>query len=854
MNANLDKFCFLIKDILRNYGKQQTAEGTMTAEVIMEYLMFIKFFEPYSPKLHGEKRLKIFDKMIEQYPDMQTFTSIMTPYIASKTEKDKRAVIDGEYYIHKLISENEPTSKIFKDTLCLGDRLKHDECTIKILEALWYADFRIDDVGDIREYFIQDEAKEKSKSFGQFLTPNEICMKAIDTVNPRLKQDGTIPDCIDPASGSFKFMRNVAKRLSEITNIPYDDILLNNCYGCEIETKVYRAFQYNLLMETGDISDNVYNANSLKYLRYGKLPNDASFVDLPEYDIEKRYDYVFANPPFGITTNETMYAKQMVEKTVKGKKTGKLEPKHEYIVKTRNSDGMFIQLIIHLLKEGGEAGVILCGSIFNKDMTTLRKYWLETCNLKSITVCPKNKFKNTSIETYLFHFVKGAPTHEITYYDFNGNEIGKRTELDCFDISIPQKQLTDNIFNVFETVSILDVCTINATRADKKKHTEYKYIELSSIDGSDIATKVVNANELPSRAQLGVSVDDVLVGSVRPNLKRHFLMTQANHSSNLIVSTGFFVLTPKTAKILPEFLYYVILSDTTLEFFTSNSDKKAIYPSINRSELEGLMLQLPSLAEQKVFLDYVNRLSSPSVRMSAIDVFLRGKDYVSVCQKLESLDRNIELTKAKIEADKEYMKILLEVETEGCEQVRLGDVCDISVGFTPSTKDNDNYNGTHNWVTIKDMSSIGNNKFIVSSRTTITDKAIKPDKKAKANSILLSFKLSVGKVAVCKHDIYHNEAIASLNAKEDSYVLNDYLYYHFWLTDISTQSTTNIYGANIFNQTTLKDIQISKPTIDIQTSICKKLNACHEKIISYEADLQLFEEMKIQIINKCLNN
>lgn len=692
MNANLDKLCFQIKDILRNYGKQQTAEGTMTAEVIMEYLIFLKFFEPYSPKLHGEKRLKVYDRMIENYPNIKTFSNIMTTLMAtatdgtlsfrkSITEQEMSTMADDEFYLHKFISENKPTSEIFDGTMCLADRLKDNECLLKIFQVLYLSDFRIDDVGDIHEYFIQDEAKQKSKMYGQFFTPNEICMKALDNVNPSVKEDGSMPSFMDPTAGSFKFMRNVAKRLAKSTGNSYRDILLNNCHGCEIETKAYKALQYNILMETGDISNNVYNANSLKYLRYGKLKDDKCQNNLPEYDTEKRYDYIFANPPFGCKAELDMYVKEYVTKKMKGGKE-KREPIHGYLMKTRNSDGMFIQLIIHLLKEEGEACIVLCGSIFNKELSALRQHWLETCNLKSITVCPKNIFKNTSIETYLFHFKKGEPTKEIVYYNFDGSEIGRRSEFsDVWDIGVP-KIVIERTKHVFTQYKLKDICDISVGYTpNSKDEANYK-------DGTNTWVTIADMTKLNGDKYISDSKEKITTTAIKTSkmakqgsLLVSFKLTvgkTAICACDLYHNEAIACINTKDTSIVSNIYLYHLL--TALDW--KGQSKKNIYNAdiLNKETLSVIDLNIPSIQVQNEFIDYLDSLPTVSLRVVATRVFNAGGDYENICKKLEALDKNIELTKAKIEANKEYMKILLEVETEGCEKVRLGDVCKVSTG------------------------------------------------------------------------------------------------------------------------------------------------------------------------------
>ena len=652
MATELDRLCFQIKDILRNYGRQQTSEGTMIAEVLIDYLMFIKFFEPYDPELHGDKRLKIYDEFVKEFPDVSQLTlkTIMEPYLQKKKDKktldtERSLVLERENELHDFLSKIKPTSFIFENTMSLYTRVSHDECAIKILEVVYECKIKFDDIGDVHEYFIQDEEKKKSKMYGQFFTPNEMCLKAIEIVKPTLRSDGSIPDCIDPAAGSFKFMRNFAKYMSKTTDKSYDEILLKHCYGCEIERKVYRSLLFNIIMETGDVSNNIYNTNSLKYLMYGKLQNDDSMSDLEDYDINKRYDYLFANPPFGTTTVLEMITRDKREKVDK-----KTKAIGGYRMKTGKYDGMFVQLFIHLLKDGGEACIVLCGSMFNKDWIELRKYWMETCEIKSITVCPKNSFKNTSIETYLIHFKKGGTTKCIEYKSFDGTIIGNRNNFDdTYDISLPG--LTTEPLKTIQQVSLTQICDINTKKAERQKYEEYRYIEISSINEQNtVVPSIVKKDDLPSRARLFANVGDILFGSVRPNLKRHIYVDEKLYSENLIVSTGFFVLTAKN-NIDTYLLYNILCSDDFADKCMSFASQKTMYPSINKEDISKLTIYMPSIEQQK-----------------------------DISHRLKILDNNIELTRKKIEADKEYMKILLEVETIGCDTVKLGDVCKIKSG------------------------------------------------------------------------------------------------------------------------------------------------------------------------------
>ncbi|MBW2165984.1 MAG: hypothetical protein JRG74_07785 [Deltaproteobacteria bacterium] len=74
----------------------------------------------------------------------------------------------------------------------------------------------------------------------------------------------------------------------------------------------------------------------------------------------------------------------------------------------------------------------------------------------------------------------------------------------------------------------------------------FKYISLSDVDHGHINydLPVIKFSDSPSRARRVVSKGDVLFSTVRPNLEGYCRITEA--ANNLIASTGFAVITPKT--------------------------------------------------------------------------------------------------------------------------------------------------------------------------------------------------------------------------------------------------------------------------------------------------------------------
>lgn len=143
---------------------------------------------------------------------------------------------------------------------------------------------------------------------------------------------------------------------------------------------------------------------------------------------------------------------------------------------------------------------------------------------------------------------------------------------------------------------------------------------------------------------------------------------------------------------------------------------------------------------------------------------------------------------------------------EGYELVKLGDITDINMGSTPSTK-NHNYwdNGTIPWVAISDL----DNNIVYETKKCLTEIGAETMKNRKipVNSILLSFKLSIGKLGIAGREMYCNEAIAYLNSL-NSKIPQMYLYYILEGLNLEKYGRGTIGSNGNLNKEILKTIPI----------------------------------------------
>jgi type I restriction enzyme S subunit len=139
----------------------------------------------------------------------------------------------------------------------------------------------------------------------------------------------------------------------------------------------------------------------------------------------------------------------------------------------------------------------------------------------------------------------------------------------------------------------------------------------------------------------------------------------------------------------------------------------------------------------------------------------------------------------------------------------LDSICEINIGGTPSRNIPaywDTNNSTENyWVSIKDL----NQRTITETHERLTDLGLSNSnaKLIPKGTILLSFKLTIGKVAFAGRDLFTNEAIAGLGNPQ---IDNDFFYYGLQQWDLLKDVDQAIKGATL-NKAKLKQITIKYP-------------------------------------------
>ena len=157
---------------------------------------------------------------------------------------------------------------------------------------------------------------------------------------------------------------------------------------------------------------------------------------------------------------------------------------------------------------------------------------------------------------------------------------------------------------------------------------------------------------------------------------------------------------------------------------------------------------------------------------------------------------------------------------QGWEIKKLGEVFDLQMGKTPSRDNNDYWGGSNVWVAISDLQD----KYIGESKEHITNTALVKTKikQVKKGTVIMSFKLSVGRAAITTQDLYTNEAIMAFNLNNGYNLIADYIYYY--LKGYKWQGANKAVMGITLNKASISQNHIAIPPLPEQEKIVEELD------------------------------
>ena len=174
---------------------------------------------------------------------------------------------------------------------------------------------------------------------------------------------------------------------------------------------------------------------------------------------------------------------------------------------------------------------------------------------------------------------------------------------------------------------------------------------------------------------------------------------------------------------------------------------------------------------------------------------------------------------------------------------KLEDLFDLQMGKTPSRNIPEYWNSNdHKWISIGDLSKCG--KYIEDTKEYLSNKAVEESGISiiPAGTVVMSFKLSIGKTAIIPEPMYSNEAIMSFRDKHVIDILPDYTYYMLSSRDWDTGTNKAVMGKTL-NKATLSKIKVKVHGIAEQKEIVRVLDKLNAVIEARQMEIQKLEDL-----------
>ncbi len=197
----------------------------------------------------------------------------------------------------------------------------------------------------------------------------------------------------------------------------------------------------------------------------------------------------------------------------------------------------------------------------------------------------------------------------------------------------------------------------------------------------------------------------------------------------------------------------------------------------------------------------------------------------------------------------------LGVVPRGWQTSTLDEISTVGIGKTPPRKEQHWFSENPNdvrWVSIRDMGISGayistTNEFLTAESIKCFNVRVVPD-----NTVMLSFKMTIGRVAISDGEMTTNEAIAHFKLDGEAPLSTEFIYLHLKQFDYSTLSSTSSI-ADAVNSKTVKSIPIIIPALEILVVFQDQISVIFQKIKIIEQQIKTLATLRDTLLPRLIS-
>jgi type I restriction enzyme S subunit len=364
--------------------------------------------------------------------------------------------------------------------------------------------------------------------------------------------------------------------------------------------------------------------------------------------------------------------------------------------------------------------------------------------------------------------------------------------------------------------------------------TDYPFDEILYLDTGSITKGKIDGfqklpiSQSPSRAKRLIKKNDIIYSTVRP-IQRHYGFI-ANPPENLVVSTGFAVITCNEKSINPKFLYYYLTSDSIVEELDIIAEAStSTYPPLKPSDIEKLQMYFPiKIEEQKAIAAVLSSLDDK------IDLLHRQN------QSLEAMAETL------------FRQWFIEEAQEDWVEKSLLELVELIGRGTPKTSMSEYWNGDIPWLSGGDIAN--NHKgFVSTSEKTIT-KAGLDNSSAKLLpkfATVISARGTVGKYCLLASDMAFSQSNYGILPK----IKGCYYFTYLLVNHVVEELQSAAYGSvfDTITTSTFRDATFATPPKDKIPDFESDIAKYFDKKLLNQTQIRTLEKLRDSLLPKLMS-
>lgn len=217
--------------------------------------------------------------------------------------------------------------------------------------------------------------------------------------------------------------------------------------------------------------------------------------------------------------------------------------------------------------------------------------------------------------------------------------------------------------------------------------------------------------------------------------------------------------------LLRDYLFYFLLTKIEENLAISAGSAQ---PNLSTEQIKNFPIPLPPLSEQQHIVDILDKA-------------------------FDAIDQAISNTEKNLQNAKDLFQSKLDEAFSIKQNEKLGNICKIIGGGTPSKKNKSYYNGNIPWATVRDMQD----DLLTDTKIKITELGLKNSSSniISKNHVIIATRVGLGKVCLIMQDTAINQDLKGIIPVNSNEIMNEYLFW--WFKSISKEIINAGTGATV---------------------------------------------------------